>query len=109
MNNSGTGFSFLRKERHGGSDVCESLISMQEPSAIPELTLVVTAAASWVAQKVAGTRVLPVSAGILHTARVGRKDCRELAAPCLNSPPVSVYSTPCARLRRAGANVFNKK
>lgn len=59
MNNSGAGFSFSSEKRHGGSDVCESLISMQEPSVIAELTLAVTAAATWVAQKVAGTRVPP--------------------------------------------------
>eukprot|EP00064_Thunnus_orientalis_P009018 superscaffoldBa00001114_g9041 len=41
-----------------------------EPSVIPALTLAVTATATWVAQKVAGTRVLPVSAGLLHTVRV---------------------------------------
>lgn len=41
---------------------------MQEPSVIPELTLAVTAAAAWVAQKVAGTRVLPLSVGLLRTA-----------------------------------------
>lgn len=78
MNNSGAGFSFF-KEWHCGSDVCESLISMQEPSVILELTLAVTAAATWVAQKVAGTLVLPVSAGLLHTVRVSRKDYREQA------------------------------
>lgn len=50
---------------------------MQEPSVIPELTLTVSAAATWVAQKVAGTCVLPISAGLLHTARVSRKDYRE--------------------------------
>lgn len=67
------------EEWHCGSDVCESLISMQEASVIPELTLAVTAAATWVAQKVAGTLVLPVSAGLLHTVRVSRKDYREQA------------------------------
>lgn len=80
---------------HGGSDVCESLISMQEPSVIPELTLAVTAAATQVAQKVAGTRVLPVSAGLLHTVRVRRKDNRELAAPRLSSPSVCLQYTMC--------------
>lgn len=68
---------------------------MQEPSVIPELTLAVTAAATWVAQKVAGTRVLPVSAGLLHTVRVSRKDYRELAAPCLRSPSVCLQYTMC--------------
>lgn len=72
------------EKQHGGSDVCESLISMQEPSVIPELTLAVTAAATRVAQKVAGTRVFPVSGGLLHTVRVKRTTGRELAAPCLS-------------------------
>lgn len=70
------------KKWHCGLDVCENLISMQKPSVIPELTLAVTAAAIWVAQKVARTRVLPVSAGLLHTSRVSRKDNSELTAPC---------------------------
>ncbi|CAB1429901.1 unnamed protein product [Pleuronectes platessa] len=38
-----------------GSDVCESLISAQEPSVIPSLTLAVTAAATWMAQKASST------------------------------------------------------
>ncbi len=86
---------------HGGSDACGSLIFMQEPSVIPQLTLAVTAAATRVAQKVAGTRVLPVSAGLLHTARVRRKDYGELAAPCLSSPKClfTVHHVPrCAGL-----------
>lgn len=85
----GAGFSFF-----GGSDVCENLISMQEPSVILSLTLAVTAAAAWVAQKVAGTRVLPVSAGHLHTASVSRKDYRELAAPRPSSPSVCLHHVP---------------
>ena len=85
----GAGFSFL-----GGSDVCESLISAQEPSAILPLTLAVSAVAAWVAQKVVGTRVLPVSAGHLHTASVSRKDYRELAAPRPSSPSVCLHHVP---------------
>lgn len=73
----------------------ESLISMQEPSVIPELTLAVSAAATWVAQKVAGIRVLPISARLLHTERVSRKDYRELAAPCLSSSSVCLQYTMC--------------
>lgn len=46
----GRGFSFLEKRR-GGSDVCASLIGMQEPSVTPEPTLAVTAAAAWVARR----------------------------------------------------------
>lgn len=68
MNNSGGKDSLSSERRRGGSDVCESLISLQEPSVIPELTLAVTAAAAWVAQKVARTRVLPLSVGLLCTA-----------------------------------------
>lgn len=68
---------------------------MQEPSVIPELTLAVTAAAAWVAQKVARTLVLPVSAGLLHTQSVSRKDNRELAAPCLSSLSVCLQYTMC--------------
>ncbi|TNN62174.1 hypothetical protein EYF80_027554 [Liparis tanakae] len=60
---------------------------MQEPSASPRLTLAVSAAATRVARKVAGTRVPPVSAGLLHTASVSRKDCSELAATALLLPP----------------------
>ena len=83
------------KEQPGGTDICESLISVQEPSVTPELTLAVTAAAAWVAQKVAGTRVFPLSAGLLHTVRVSRKDYRELAVPCLSSPGVCLQYTMC--------------
>lgn len=68
---------------------------MREPSVIPELTLAVTAAASWVAQKVAGTCVLPVSADLLHTLRASRKDYRELAAPSLSSLSVCLQYTMC--------------
>lgn len=71
---------------------------MQEPSVIPELTLAVTAAATWVAQKVAGTRVFPLSGGLLHTVkveRVGRTTGREPAAPCLSSPSVCLQYTMC--------------
>ncbi len=50
---------------------------MQEPSVTRELTLAVTAVATGVAQKVAGICVLPVSAGLLLTVRVSRKDYRE--------------------------------
>lgn len=68
---------------------------MAEPSVIPGLTLAVGAAATWVAQKVAGTRVLPISARLLHTGRVSRKDYRELAAPCLSSPSVCLQYIVC--------------
>lgn len=56
----GQGFSFCHtdththphKKWHCGSDVCRSLIWMQELSVIAWLTLAVAAAAAWVAQKV---------------------------------------------------------
>lgn len=95
MNNSGAGFSFLHKSSMVVQMFCESLISMLEPSDIPELTLAVTAAATWVAQKVAETCVHPISAGLLQTARVSRKDYRELAAPCPSSPSVCLQYTMC--------------
>lgn len=68
---------------------------MQKPSVIPELTLAVTAAATRVAQKVARTCVLPVSAGLLHTSRVSRKDNGELTAPCPISLSVCLLYTMC--------------
>lgn len=68
---------------------------MLEPSVVPELTLAVTAAATWVAQKVAGIRVLPLSAGLLHTVRLSRKDYTELAVLCLSSPSVCLQYTMC--------------
>ncbi|MEQ2300068.1 hypothetical protein AMECASPLE_021536 [Ameca splendens] len=68
---------------------------MQKPSVIPELTLAVTAAATWVAQKVARTCVLPVSAGLLHTSKVSRKDNREMTAPCPSSLCFCLQYTMC--------------
>lgn len=88
---------------------------MQEPSVIPELTLAVTAAAAWVAQKVARTLVLPVSAGLLHTQSVSRKDNRELAAPCLSPLSVCLQYTTCHAvvggcqcIERAGVFFYNE-
>lgn len=83
------------EERHGASDVCESLISIQKPSVTPELTLAITTVATWVAQKATGTRVVSLSAGLLHKMRVSRKDYRELAVPCLSSPSVCLQYTMC--------------
>lgn len=94
MNNSGTRSSFLG-EAAPVAQMFVGVISMQEPSVIPELTLAVTAAAAWMAQKVARTLVLPVSAGLLHTQSVSRKDNRELAAPCLRSLGVCLQYSMC--------------
>lgn len=81
---------------------------MQEPSAFPRLTLAVSAAATRVARKVAGTRVPPVSAGLLRTASVSRKDCREPGATSLLPPhlptPLSCLS-PVPRVPRCAGLV----
>lgn len=68
---------------------------MQEPSVIAGLTLAVTAAATWVAQKVAGTRVPLGSAELLPPATVNRIDYSELAAPCLSTPSVCLQYIMC--------------
>lgn len=88
--------------------VRESLISAQEPSVIPVLTLTVTAAATWVAQKVAETCVLPLSVGLLHTVRVSRKDYRELAVPCLSSSSVCLRYSMCHAVQ-SGCQYIEKK
>lgn len=74
----GQGFSFClslththTQKWHCGSDVCQSLIWMQEPSVIAWLTLAVAAAAAWVAQKV-DLCFFSVHAGVLHMARVSK-------------------------------------
>lgn len=96
------------KKPHGSSNVCESLISMQEPSVIPELTLAVTAAATWVAQKVARTCVPPISATRLHTVWVRRKDNGELAASRLSSLSVCLQYTMC-HAELGGCQCLKKK
>lgn len=46
----------------------------------PELTLAVNTASAWLAQKVAGTCVPPVSVGVLHTATASSGHHRKLAS-----------------------------
>lgn len=86
-----------------------SLISMQEPSVIPELTLAVTAAAARVALKVARTCVLSISAALLHTVSASGKDNRKLAAARLSSLSVCLQYTVCHAELGGCPNILRKK
>lgn len=86
-----------------------SLISMQEPSVIPELTLPVTAAAARVALKVARTCVLSISAALLHTASASGKDNRKLAAARLTSLSVCLQYIVCHTELGVCPNILRKK